>query len=1015
MVRITFISLACLISYYGTAQQSSSKKSFLQAYSFYNAGEEQLTHDKFFDLHEEKMGLTDNDEFILAKSDKGTNGYHHYRYQQNHNGIKVIGADYIIHTRDEHITSANGKFLPEIKTSTKPKLNEGQALDFAMEDMNAEFYSWQVDNKTKSGKPEVELVIMDKDFPKFSGDYKLAYRIELRSLRPVDGQEYFIDALNGMVLNKISLHKDGGVPATGTTRYYGDQAITIDSISENEYVLRDPTRGSDGINVYDNGVGNIFTTNSTSVDLTNESQDEVAVDALYLTAEYYDLLRDEFDWLGLNNEDASMNVCVHARAGAEYVNAYWDGGQAWFGDGDCNHGPLVTAEVLAHEFMHGIIDQTSKLVYRDESGAINESMADVMGQYLEYKLDKNNFSWDLGGSFELQEKVEPIRVLDNPIVKGHPEFYRGPLWRDGANVHTNSAIGNLLFVMLSDGNQGVDIEGLPYSVTGIGIEQAAKYLFHINRNYLTSTSTYTDYYYASLLAAEEFFQADATILQNLEEAWRAVGVTQTLSEDLYDLVVSSRGYVPSCDWEDYEAAVFSISNEGAVPYRVQEAGFVRVSSGAMDQEVLLDMDILPGETIEFKIDSFVQLTNNFISVQYQLFVDDLERGNSSLDSYFVTEHMEKDLDIAVEVSKPQCFKSEYNLAFKIRNMSCTELSDGTPFTVKMQNAITGEVIFAETFKVEGLLFPGARATYERSLYIDLTESTYFDVTLDFSEDNNPDDNNEEVLIEYIQPVEGQYFNGFDSEAAFSREILLTTDFSSSHIYEFDGDSKFYTTGFFAEADEPLCFDPNRNWDKDPERIFDPLSAQLKTCLDLEGMGAMAVQFDLTQYRDDSSEFASDGSSAMRLRIADGDSEETHTIKSQPEGEIVSYSFPLPYNFRGSVELLFLTQTGNEPSLDYDVMLLNDFVVGGGVAVLDEGNESTFSVYPNPAAERLFIKGFSDEEVLVEITNAAGLQVLIMNKGIGQNELSISGLYPGYYNVSLRTLNGTVYRTHFIRM
>ena len=100
--------------------------------------------------------------------------------------------------------------------------------------------------------------------------------------------------------------------------------------------------------VYNGTPGNIFTNTSSFFDLENEDQNEVAVDAHYLIAEFYDVLRDEFDWLGLDNNDRAMEAIIHA---GDFINASWNGSHASFGNGDCNHGPLVTAEVVSHEFM----------------------------------------------------------------------------------------------------------------------------------------------------------------------------------------------------------------------------------------------------------------------------------------------------------------------------------------------------------------------------------------------------------------------------------------------------------------------------------------------------------------------------------------------------------------------------------------------------------------------------------------------------------------------------------------
>ena len=131
-------------------------------------------------------------------------------------------------------------------------------------------------------------------------------------------------------------------------------------------------------------------------DLTNEDQNEIALDAHYSTTAFYDMMNERYGWSGIDGLGGELVSRVHVN-GKYYVNAYWDGNRANFGNGDCDrYAPLTTLAIVGHEFMHGVTDYTSDLVYRNESGALNESMSDIFGKALEYYEDPQNFNWILG-------------------------------------------------------------------------------------------------------------------------------------------------------------------------------------------------------------------------------------------------------------------------------------------------------------------------------------------------------------------------------------------------------------------------------------------------------------------------------------------------------------------------------------------------------------------------------------------------------------------------------------------
>ena len=998
--------------------QDSSKDAAVDRFSVFRSSQQDVKVAEFFERYSKEIGLTPRDEFVVIKEQKGLNNFSHVRYQQVHDGIPVFGASYILHTKDGYVTAANGNFLPAIDMELTPIFSAQQALTLAMSDMGAEEYEWQA--HTKSAAPVLELNIINEQLTKYNGNYNLVYRIELRSHAPIEAYEYYIDAHSGIILHKLDLHEGHGVPGSGKTRYYGEQTFIVDSIAPDEFILRDPTRCANGINILNDGQGS-FSSTTSHFDLENEEQNEVAVDAHYLTSRYYDLLRDNFDWLGLDNEDRSMNICVHARGGTNLVNAYWDGTFAWFGNGDCNHGPLVTAEVVAHEFMHGIIDHTSRLIYSDEPGAINESLADVMGQYLEYILDEDNFSWELGNSFGITELSVPFRVMDDPTSMGHPEYYRGPNWQDGANVHVNSAIGNLFYVMLADGRSGTNLDGEDYNVIGVGVVEAAQFIFHTNRHYLMESSDYNAYYEASLLAAEEFYAGDPDMLFNIQEAWKAVGLpADIIKTDGFDLAINGLSTTArTCDWGEYFPLTFSVTNRGTDLYSGLDSLETVVVYNSNEARIPLTVDILPGESVTFDVDSFLFIDNTFFLVNYTLdFEDAVLENNSASDLIRAAEFAENDISVLARSPAAECFAETFDVGVSITNESCTALPIGTVMGLEITDE-NNTVILLDSIVLLFNIAPGGTQIYTKEITVDASKNLLYSARVILENDNKASNNRGAFLLPYLETITGEYFNGFSSEGDLNSELYIQTNrsffslgvISSENLYN----SEFYTTGNSEFANEPLCPDSEKNWDFDLE-TSSPISATLRTCLDLESMESPLLTFDLTQYRNDEMDFASEESSSTQLTLTGEDTRESY-IYIQPEAEIVNQRIQLPANFKGVLDMKFLTQTGSEigNDLTFDAVLLDNFTITGNVSTDDPAkNEVALEVYPNPAGDVLFIS-CTEEIQSYHLFDITGKLMTTMRENNNLRTVDLGNIESGYYLLKVRTKSNKHLVEKFIKL
>ncbi|WP_200931885.1 M4 family metallopeptidase [Methylobacterium sp. Leaf85] len=161
-----------------------------------------------------------------------------------------------------------------------------------------------------------------------------------------------------------------------------------------------------------------------------------------------------------------MRLDGYVHRGRYYNNAFWDGQEMVFGDGD---GVLFTdftesLDVIAHELTHGVTEHTAGLEYHNQSGALNESMSDVFGSLVkQWKLGQSveTADWLIGTEIftpalrgdALRSMKAPGSAYDSPDLGRDPQpdhmsrYARLPDSEEGdfGGVHINSGIPNKAF------------------------------------------------------------------------------------------------------------------------------------------------------------------------------------------------------------------------------------------------------------------------------------------------------------------------------------------------------------------------------------------------------------------------------------------------------------------------------------------------------------------------------------------------------------------------------------------
>lgn len=236
------------------------------------------------------------------------------------------------------------------------------------------------------------------------------------------------------------------------------------------------------------------------------------------------LLIEAFERDSLDGAGAPLHATVHY--GEDYDNAFWDGSRMVFGDGDGEvfRGFTLSVSVIGHELGHGVIQSASGLEYQGQSGALNESVADVLGVLTEQHLlgqTAADATWLVGeGIFTdavqgraLRSMIEPGTAYDDDELgkdpqPGHMRDYVETV-EDNGGVHINSGIPNRAFALAAT------------TLGGPAWERAGLAWYRALTSGISPRSTFIEFAEATLAAAADLGD---DVEAAVAAAWREVGV-----------------------------------------------------------------------------------------------------------------------------------------------------------------------------------------------------------------------------------------------------------------------------------------------------------------------------------------------------------------------------------------------------------------------------------------------------------------------------------------------------------
>lgn len=470
---------------------------------------------KFLDEVKDVLSLKDVNKNFAVKSVKKDNlGFTHVILNQTSNGIPVDKNTVAVHFNKDNVitnvtTDVDGKAL-NTSISTNKNTSKEKALNV-------------VKNEYKNKDAKIKFVsnkVIDKDEKLFS-----TYQFNVHYQTPdIGSYDVYVDTNTGKIVDKVSRLKfDGAVTGNGTAENGTNRSLNLYQAG-NQYQAKDTTKDMNGqILTYSASnsqeqPGKLFTSSTKTIN------DPAVVSAHAYAGVVYDFYKKLFNRNSIDDKGMSIISTVHFDK--NYDNAYWDpdNNQMVYGDGDGVYDKPLCADldVVGHEMTHGVTDKTADLTYKNQSGALNESMSDVIGVLIQ-TWDKYNVQ--NGGAWEFNESDwvvgdeictakstdKAFRSLKDPTLYRQPANMKNYNYTSGDNggVHINSGIPNKAAYLVAK---------------SIGCEKVAKIYYRALTQYFNANTNFTGAYNGLVQAATDLYGADSDAVKALTSAYTDVGV-----------------------------------------------------------------------------------------------------------------------------------------------------------------------------------------------------------------------------------------------------------------------------------------------------------------------------------------------------------------------------------------------------------------------------------------------------------------------------------------------------------
>ncbi len=474
------------------------------------------------------------DEMHVLQTETDDLGHTHVKMQQEWMGVPVYGAEAIVHFDQTGNVRMTGRLQPSCKlTDVSPAISDQDAINVAMAQLAGEtvITSLTAEQQTMLGYtgPVAELVIYPLEG--ITTSYKLAWKFTLRP-NFLRRYEFYVDAKTGAIL----LHYDNTCslgPATATGNDLNGVSRTVNTFQDTNgtYYLVDASKpmytGTNNV-LPAQGKGIILTGDMNNSNTSNPSYNYIvsnnntwnakSISAHYNASVSHDYFKNVFQRNSINGSGGDINSFINVRDenNLSMDNAFWNGAAMFYGNGATDFLPLAGGlDVAGHEMTHGVVQNSANLEYQGESGALNESFADIFGSM----IDRNDWligedvvklsAFPSGALRSMQDPHNGGSSLNSPGYQPRHvnEQYTGT--QDNGGVHINSGIPNWAFFKFA---------------TAVTKDKAEKVYYRALTVYLTKSSQFVDERIAVIQAATDLYGANSAEVSAAATAFDQVGI-----------------------------------------------------------------------------------------------------------------------------------------------------------------------------------------------------------------------------------------------------------------------------------------------------------------------------------------------------------------------------------------------------------------------------------------------------------------------------------------------------------
>ena len=488
----------------------------------------------FITAHAELFRLRDpRAELVHRTTRLDAAGREHVQLAHHYLGVPIWGAEIVGHwSEDRGLYAINGRYgpTPDHIDEVEPSISRGAAIDLALADLAGqrpiEPLSPAIGRLLRYEGPEAELYLWSA---RAHEPVRLTWKIEIRP-NSYQRWHYFVDARSGQLLDGYQASPSDGLAIGSGVDLEGNTVELHTLEDDGVFYLIDGSRkgfNEDDYNL-NNPEGALWTLDARYTDVEivehvtssdNRFTDPIAVSAHSNMERVHEYFRETHDRYGIAGDGTSTISVVHVTEDGEAMeNAYWNGVFMAYGDGGEFLDPLAgSLDIAAHEMTHGIIERTVNLEYRFQSGALNESFADVFSVMVDdddWLVGEDVVNKDYFPSGALRDLQDPHNGDEEGGYIWQPahmdEYQRMDEDEDNGGVHVNSGIPNRAAYLIAE---------------AIGREKTAQiYYYILEASYLTARSQFIDCRFAAERAAGDLFGDDSPEVEAVRRAFDAVGI-----------------------------------------------------------------------------------------------------------------------------------------------------------------------------------------------------------------------------------------------------------------------------------------------------------------------------------------------------------------------------------------------------------------------------------------------------------------------------------------------------------